>query len=234
MGSSSRDREVDVGGTQRWHTRDVLQRSLKVRGCVACAAVNWFEWKSIHSFLYEGMMFPDVRDRFLRSGGFCLRHFTIAAQIEIESWRAGGVGMAILCQDLINGERKLLRRENTVNNKKAEIEGLPGANCMFCCEKADKERILLEVLEEVRDEEPFRRAIEGQALCIRHARIALSLWSNFAARQWLVVQVEKKIEAADGDLGEFIRKHDYRYRDEDSARDRTVIDKARELILGNN
>jgi hypothetical protein len=84
-----------------WFTHDLLERAMRGGGCIICGALRMSERKSIHSFLYEGMMSPLVRRRFLDGEGFCARHFAIAREIEDECWPEGGIGVAILCQDLV-------------------------------------------------------------------------------------------------------------------------------------
>ena len=83
-----------------WATQTTLSKAFALGGCGICNAVRAAERKGIHSFLYEGMMFPFVRQQFLDGGGFCLRHFWMAKEIEDETWPTGGFGMAILCESL--------------------------------------------------------------------------------------------------------------------------------------
>jgi hypothetical protein len=160
-----------------WATQTTLSKAFALGGCGICNAVRAAERKGIHSFLYEGMMFPFVRQQFLDGGGFCLRHFWIAKEIEDETWPTGGFGMAILCEGLThlagaglsevaalepNARRTLLRR------REAHMF-LPGHDCMFCKDNRKKEQFLAEVLENLVDEEEFQKAL-GNSWAVYSAR----------------------------------------------------------------
>jgi hypothetical protein len=228
-------------GTLQVFSVQALEKALSSEGCLICAALVWFEWKSVHSFLYEGMMFPHVRRQFLDRGGFCAFHFEIAKQIERESWQAGGIGMAILCEDLIkrgmlaitkiaNGaDDKRLRQQQ--NSGAVELRS-PGALCMFCADKKEKERALLGVLEEVHGELKFRVALENPGLCLRHGQLAVAAWKQRAARDWIAEIMQNRMQELADDLEEYVRKHDHQRRAEAPGREHDSVERAQELILG--
>jgi hypothetical protein len=80
-GEPKKSSEKQSDSKALWLTRDTLSKALALGGCVICRAVHAAERKGIHSFLYEGMMFPLVRQKFLHGGGFCLRHFWMAKEM---------------------------------------------------------------------------------------------------------------------------------------------------------
>ena len=84
-----------------WLTESSLEESLRPGECLVCSNLAHSERHSIHSFLWEGMMSSHARSAFLEGGGFCARHFWIAKRVEDECWPAGGIGLAILCENLI-------------------------------------------------------------------------------------------------------------------------------------
>lgn len=225
-----------------WFTRGTLEKAFALGGCAICTAVHAAERKGIHSFLYEGMMFPGVRQKFLEGGGFCLRHFWMAKEIEDESWATGGFGIAILCEDLTrladagltdtaafepNSRSALLKRREA-------NPFLPGHDCMFCQDNRDKERFLAEVLEELIEEQKFRTPLADHGLCVRHGQLAVELWKDPEKRQNLFAQLKARTSELAADLREFIRKRDYQYRHEPPGREHDSVHRAIRSFVGPN
>lgn len=225
-----------------WFTRDTLSKAFALSGCAICNAVRAAERKGIHSFLYEGMMFPVVRQKFLDGGGFCLRHFWMAKGIEDESWATGGFGMAILCEDLVrlaeDGMADIAAVEPNSRPallKRREVHPfVPGHNCIFCKDNRDKERFLVEVLEELIEEQEFAMPLANHGLCIRHGQLALQLWKDQGKRETLFGQLKAQARELAVDLREFIRKRDYQYRDEPAGREHDSVLRAICSFVGPN
>ncbi len=223
-----------------WFTRDTLSKAFASGGCAVCNAVHAAERKSIHSFLYEGMMFPSVRQKFLAGGGFCLRHFWMAKEIEDEAWQTGGFGLAILCEDLARSASSGLAAVKAIDPtsrsgffRRSEPQGfVPGQNCMFCQDNREKAQFLGEALEELSEEEEFRGPLTANGLCIPHGQVALRIWRDPAKRDRLFSQLEARVTELGNDLREFIRKHDYQYRDEPLGREQDSVVRSMRLFVG--
>jgi hypothetical protein len=235
--------KTDPGSENRgtlWFTRDTLSKAFARGGCAICTAVHAAERKSIHSFLYEGMMFPSVRQKFLAGGGFCLRHFWMAKEIEEEAWQTGGFGLAILCEDLARSAISGLATVKAVYPtsrpglfRRSEPQAfVPGQNCMFCQENREKAQFLGEALEELSDEEEFAGPLATNGLCIPHGQVALQIWKDPAKRDRLFTQLESRLTELGNDLREFIRKHDYQYRDEPPGREQDSVERSMRLFAG--
>jgi hypothetical protein len=234
LGSSAAEGE----GAQWWYSRTELEKALKAGGCVVCVALALYERKNIHSFLYEGMMFPEVRDQFLDSAGFCARHFNIAKQVEEESWQAGGIGMAILCHELIRRELRDLSEVPERNTSRKRIRSRlvelhpPGSSCMFCKNNEDKEQVFVDLLGEVEGEEVFHRALEQNGLCAWHGQLTLARWKKEDARNWLAEILRKHMGDLMEDLQALIRKRGWEHRAEPAGAERDSVNRARQLLLG--
>jgi len=223
-----------------WFTRSALNKAFALGGCAICASVRAFERKGIHSFLYEGMMFPSVRQKFLDGGGFCLRHFWMAKEIEEVTWPRGGIAMAILCEDLTRQANAGLaivaavepNSRTTLLRRRAARPFVPGHSCMFCQDNADKETFLAEVLEELVEEPEFAKPLERNGLCVRHGQLALQVWKDHAKRDELFAQLKAQVTELSADLREFIRKYDYQYRDEPRGREQDSVPRAIRLFVG--
>lgn len=232
------------GGSPRplLFTRTALRKAFALGGCVICRAVRASEWKGIHTFLYEGMMSPMVRGDFLNAGGFCLRHFWMAQEIEEETWPTGGIGLAILCEDLMRlvdaGLENVAAAEpnsrNTWFHHREMRAFVPGHDCMFCKDNADKEKFLAEVLEELVDEQEFARPLAEHGLCARHGQLALEIWKDQAKREELFNRLRVQAAELAADLREFIRKHDYQYRSEPPGREQDSVFRAIRLLVGHS
>jgi hypothetical protein len=233
------DKKQD-SGRNLWLTRTTLSKAFALGGCAICNAVHAAERKGIHSFLYEGMMFPFVRRQFLEGGGFCLRHFWMAKEIEDETWPTGGFGMAILCESLThfadaglsevaavepNARPTLLRR------REAHMF-LPGHDCIFCQDNREKEQFLAEVLENLVDEAEFQKPLATHGLCIRHGELALQIWKDQEKRKELFAQLRTRVAELAADLREFIRKRDYQYRSEPPGREQDSLLRAIWFFVG--
>lgn len=223
-----------------WFTRSTLSRAFALGGCAICAVVHASERKGIHSFLYESMMSPSVRQKFLDGGGFCSRHFWMAKEIEEETWRRGSIAVAILCEDLtrlanagLANVAEVEPNSRTTLFRHREVRPfVPGHSCMFCQDNADKETFLAEVLEELVEEPEFAGPLERNGLCIRHGQLSLQVWKDQAKRKQLFAQLEAKVGELSADLREFIRKYDYQYREEPRGREQNPVLRALCLFAG--
>lgn len=243
VNKGKREREVEPASANRsglWFTRDTLSKAFARGGCAICNAVHAAERKSIHSFLYEGMMFPSVRQKFLAGGGFCLRHFWMAKEIEDEAWQTGGFGLAILCEDLARLAGSGLAALKAVDPsprpslfRRSEPEAfVPGQNCMFCQENREKAQFLGGVLEELSEEEEFAAPLAANGLCIPHGQVALQIWKEPTKRERLFAQMEARVIELGNDLREFIRKHDYQYRSEPRGPEQDSVLRSMRLFVG--
>ena len=223
-----------------WATQTALSKAFALGGCGICNAVRAAARKGIHSFLYEGMMFPFVRQKFLDGGGFCLRHFWMAKEIEDETWPTGGFGMAILCENLTHFADTGLSEaaavdpsaRPTVRKRREPHVFLPGHDCMFCQDNREKEQFFAEVLENLVDEAEFQKPLATHGLCIRHGELALQIWKDREKRKELFDQLRARVSELAADLREFIRKRDYQYRSEPPGREQDSLLRAVRFFVG--
>jgi hypothetical protein len=221
-------------------TRIALEQALRSGTCVICAAVHASERKSIHAFLYEGMMSPGVRQNFLQKGGFCRRHFWMAKQIEEESWQAGGIGLAILCEDLLRLAREVTeensappRKNKLLIGRRTEPVALTlGLPCVFCEENAAREAYLIEVLEELIGESQFQQVFHDQPLCVAHGRLAVSTWKSADNRRAMATALGMHLQRLAAEMRIFIDKHDHQRRDELRDEKSGVLQHAIDALVG--
>jgi len=220
-------------------SRMELQQALARGGCLICSALRRFERRTIHSFLYEGMMSADVRKQFLDTGGFCVVHFDMAIEIERESWPEGGIGLALLAEDLLRVAGRNLQHSTDareakpgLRRRRAPSPFRPGLPCMVCDALPAKEAALLETLEDCCDEEPFRSGIEARGMCFHHAELAASTWTAAEHRAWIASLTEAMIAALEADLRQLIRRHDHDNGNGQSGQEDDSVLRSMRFLLG--
>jgi len=221
-------------------TRIALEHALRSGLCLICAAVRASERKSIHAFLYEGMMSPGVRQDFLRKGGFCRRHFWMAKQIEEDSWQAGGIGLAILCEDLLRLASSIIeergaqpRKNKPLIGRRTESAAITiGSPCIFCEEHATREAYLIEILEELIGEPRFQRILQDQPLCVVHGQIAAIKWKTVENRASMATALRTQLQRLAAEMRIFIDKHDHQRRSELRDEERDVLQYAIDALVG--
>jgi hypothetical protein len=219
---------------KHWFSTSALQEALTFGGCPVCVAAAFSERRGVHAFLREGMMSPQVRQDFLRGSGFCAAHFAMAKDIEEECWKSGGIGMAILCEDIARKAKTTLDQLTQPSARSRRKPNIfePGHGCIFCEENRRKERALVEVLEEVADEPRFSAPLKVGRLCFRHGQLALELWGDAAKREWLGGIVSEQVAQLAADLRELIRKYDYQLKDEPKGREQHAVAHTAEFLFG--
>lgn len=185
-------------------------------------------------------MSPEVRQNFLRKGGFCRRHFWMAKQIEEDSWQAGGIGVAILCEDLLRLADNIIeetagapRKSRRLIGRRAEPVAITlGAPCIFCEENATREAYLIEVLEELIEEPQFQRIFTDRPLCVTHSQIALAKWKSADNRSSVTNALRAHLQRLTAEMRQFIDKHDHQRRNELHHAERNILQYTIDALVG--
>lgn len=219
-----------------------LQTALRLKGCPICRAAGAAERQSIWSFLREGMMSPEIRNKFLDQGGFCPRHFWMARDIEEESWPAGGFALATLCEQLlIRAERRMVDAERDLNSRqKAQLfrrkEKSPRSfqtyTCLFCRENEERDLMYADALEGMLEDDDCRLSFSENPLCVRHSLLCLNSWKLDRHVKWLHTSLREYVAELKDGAHEFISKHDYRRSKEPPGREAGIVKRARDFLLG--
>ncbi len=220
----------------------VLEKAVQKEGCALCLALRDIEERALFSFLYEGLSDPFSREKFVRGGGFCPRHFRIALQLATASGYVGPFQIADACQMLLNSAAAGLTKAREAQSgdkwpvwrkrRSDPTTALAGAECMFCADARDKEKDLVLALESLMSDTSIADKVAANGLCQRHAQMALSAWKNPTSRNWLAQVLRKLLERLKHHVDEFLRKHDYRFRDEPPGPEADVVRRVVEFLLG--
>jgi len=235
------DLRAQFESRSHWFTESSLEESLRPGECLVCSNLDRSKRHSIHSFLWEGMMSPHARTAFLNGRGFCARHFWIAKRIEDECWPAGGIGVAILCENLIDQAVANLPTQESLSQP--DSHGLfwrkretrlrpPGSECIFCRERREREESLLDALQFLKQRPGWTQNLERSPLCVCHSLLALRIWKDPADRKQLRSALVGHLRELQAELGEFIRKHDWNCRDEPLGPEKDSVFRAIQILTG--
>lgn len=200
-------------------------------GCPLCRLTEASVSRYLDALMYELVNDIEMRDRLRRSFGFCNTH---AHQLLKTVGLSLGIG--ILYRDLANTALKQLeqvkfssprsltlrtakealdRNQPSAATEQAVAALTPPESCPACAYQADKENRLLAVMLDLLKDERMRTALQTSAgLCLPHLRRAFQLTRDESAFETLVSLARDRLTALRAELDEFIRKNDYRFRQE--------------------
>lgn len=218
-----------------------LLDAFKQEGCPICSL-------TLHSVAHymESMNYDSVGDQVFRSQlkealGFCNTHahqwlrtafllgtaeiYQDILRILVESLQK----RTVHSDDLANRLGSLLHLEETGGD--ATIIH-PTASCPACAHVARTESMLVKTLSEQLSDPSFRAVYEASSgLCIPHLRMAFAISPSETSETLRAhaLHVEENMLAQ---LGEIIRKHDYRFRDEPVGDERGAAERAVQHVAG--
>ncbi len=206
-----------------------LCEAVKEPGCPVCRLTL----EAVASYL-DHLMYADVnairlREQLRLSRGFCPEHARQVLGI------GHALGVAIIYKDVIDnliraletGEyrpsppwrriKALSLHGDAAQETTKVVEDLgPQRECPACAERRTMEDVFLGTINDHLEADPeFVEALrQSDGLCLPHFRRALQLVPSRQAFNTLVSLQLAQWQALSQELGEFIRKHDYRFRHE--------------------
>ncbi len=197
-----------------------LLEVLKGETCPICRLMSRHVARYLDTISYEAVNDVQIRDRLRAALGFCPTH----------SWQwlelNNALATAIIYQDVL---RELRRRLDALEppdaggllnfgrRGKGRLDALTPAAACSACEVRDQAATraldtFATLLAEVDFSDEYQRS--RARLCLVHLRDVLTLISDAAIFRRLVSIERDILEFTEGQLGELIRKYDYRFRDE--------------------
>lgn len=218
----------------------------KEEGCPICSLVAKTSLRSLDNLMWERVNDPRTREHLLASQGFCNWHAWMLLQVEHSR-----SGIAILHEHLVRKQtdileslrrfhsperpwKRLLRRLfGTAEEAKAVRDRKRKAPCPICAQVGYSEETYLTICLQFVTDPDFQRSFESSfGLCLPHLYMAASLEPDHPNLPALLQQQIAKMEAIKGDLQEFIRKQDYRFRNELVGGEGTAWQRSIELLTG--
>jgi hypothetical protein len=197
-------------------------------GCPVCTLIHRAGTRYMEGIFNESMLDPDVRQKLVKSLGFCYNHTWQSIDLKLSD----ALGHAILYQDLVKDAiQKIVENEQNPGNKlTSALESL--AECPACMiEEAALERILDTIVVALRNEDFVTEFRQSSGLCLPHLQLLLPKLDRKRQTTILGFQFEC-LENLKGELAEFIRKSDYRFRDESIGKEGDSYKRAAALIHG--
>jgi len=210
----------------------VLEALQKSKGCFFCDLIKKVSFKYLDALLYEKVNDGGVRKELLKSKGFCHRH----AHELVSIGGALGIGIIYDAQmshflEFIDLNKKRITRRNRKgtldvcgsadgndgNGRKGLSYLWFGKNrCPACrVENEAIKRYFKIFIDSLKTEKEMRDAFESfGTLCVPHFLKLLDYTGNTEMREYIIEQEEKKIKDLKAVLKEFIRKQDYRFKEE--------------------
>jgi hypothetical protein len=226
---------------------DALQAALHREGCAICAVLLENMQMMMDSWQYEGFTNVDHRHELIRTRGFCPLHTWQLAQLPT-SFQLGVVYREVLT-DIVG---ILERQQQAADTAKAphsfldklrpqrQSTGMGSVRplfeqCYFCQERDRIEARLIGTFVGLISEQEIRDLLsQSTGLCLMHfgqARAQAEARDAERARYLLDCQ-HTCLKRALAEVGELVRKHDYRFKDEPRGDEMTSWRRAAEMCAG--
>lgn len=172
-------------------------------GCPVCRLALDSVHHYLDSLVYEYVNKPSTHEAVRAAWGFCPAH---AWHVEDEI-NASAFGIAVLYEGVV---RNLIRDAGSASPKKAASALKPSGPCPACKHQQTIEEHLIRNLMEHLSQDEFAEGFRKSAgLCVPHLRLALAAPGGSKER---LLAIQREIwSGLLAELGEFIRKHDYRF-----------------------
>lgn len=207
-------------------------------GCPLCRLVG----ESLHRYLdawkYDRFTDIEMRQELRRTRGFCHAH----------TWQLVQMGatlpLAQAYRDIISDTVENLQRgkeENTRQPTKGLLSRLFENNsgqtlCPACRYKEQTEAHTVHTLRQaLLDEAFYKQFAASHGLCLPHFHLACTAKLANTPGDWLTLLRQAQLECLqrlEADLGELIRKHDYRFKDEPRGPEMLSWKRAAGLVAG--
>lgn len=226
-----------------------LLDACKKGGCPLCTLALEAVCRYLDATIYENVNDPGLRTAVAGARGYCNDH-----SWQLREMRAG-FGVALMYRDVLRhtaediahsgradlfangqGHGGLLDRLFAGGDGAGDPEESaadPHLSCPACRERERYELIFLGVLLEHSGEEKVAQAVrQSGGLCLVHLNQASAATHDAAALTRLLDLQRACMDALDGELSEFIRKHDYRFSPEGMGAEGDSWIRAIEMVAG--
>jgi hypothetical protein len=188
--------------------------------CPLCYLVAVGTERHLRFLFHESVNDPGIREELRASLGYCARHTSDAARF------GNALGVSILYHDLTTQAIRRLRAQ--ASRRQAPSR----APCPLCRdEQQDAVRYAGALADALREGEMKTLYGRSYGLCVPHLEVVLSQASHEVAA-FLCAQEDARLSLLAQELGEFIRKSDYRFAGEPAGQERDAWRRALEKIAG--
>jgi len=207
--------------------------ALPKRGCVVCRLGHDVEMHYIKDVLYSQTTSVETRGKLREARGFCAAHAKLLDEI------GQALDLSIIYQDVLMTTRQVLERPSLRQiasqrgRQRLSDELAPQGQCPACAHRAELQDVYIEtLLDHLLDPEFVEKVRAADPLCLPHYRHGIEQQASPAQFQTLrEIQIEHWNQLI-ADLGEFVRKHDHRFRHEPVGQEGDAWIRAIDAIVG--
>lgn len=188
---------------RRTNTYYELLDAMKEKGCPVCLLLEAYTDRYIDNLLYESVNDTNLRAKLVSSGGFCKEH---SKKLLRFGYKGYALGISIIYKDLVNAYYNTLNTQGTLSSSR---------KCLICEVLEDVEsRILEELIKNIKDYEFYQVYKGSDGLCMFHLSKVLAISKDREVNELFLELTALKLKGLLDQLLEFIRKQDYRFREE--------------------
>jgi len=181
--------------------------------------------------LYECVNDAVVREKLIRSKGYCPRHAHLLTTFR------DGLGTAILYREQLELALRFLEDLGGMSARRLRKDAVAlwtrHESCPACrVETESREGNLAVLLEGLSEPEMRKTLAGGPGLCLPHLLSAVGRAEDAAVRAFLLELHCRKLKALADELSEYLRKQDYRFRDEGIGREGDSWLRAVRMMVG--
>jgi hypothetical protein len=197
-------------------------------GCPICTLIQRVGTQYIEGIYSESLLDPNIRLKLVDSLGLCYEHTWRSIDLKLSD----ALGHAILFKDLIKDVLNKLKRFELKTGAQL-TDGMDAvASCPVCrIEHETEERVIDSIKSALRTQDFLADFSQSSGICVPHLK---PLLRNLDAKQRAII-VEHQylcLERLQGELAEFIRKSDYRFRDELMGEEGDSYKRAADIMIG--
>jgi len=146
------------------------------------------------------------------------------------------IQLAQAYRDILSDAKEQLEKEKSTRRQRWFEPKRSHTPCPACRQKTDAEARLISTLREaLLDPSFYTQFSASSGLCLNHFRLACELKPSVSQEAWLPLLRKAQIaclQRLDEQLGELIRKHDYRFKNEARGDEMVSWKKAAGLVAG--
>lgn len=207
-----------------------LLHACSQEGCLICNLAQESTRRYLEAFKYEQFTDVEIREELRRTQGFCHTH----------TWQLVRMGASLplaqayrdVLSDSIDQLRRSIPTAPGVGRFRHLLAGKSGAgragatgstrpDCPACKRHAlAEERYIQDLRQALLDDAFMEQLSASSGLCLEHFRLANELRQTVVHGDWQQRLQQAQLtclEHLDARLGELIRKHDYRFQDEEKG-----------------
>jgi hypothetical protein len=222
----------------------VLFQACTQDGCLLCRLQQESTHRYLDAWKYEHFTDVDLRQQLRHTQGFCHTH----------TWQLAHMGaslqLALAYREVLSDTIDQLQQQSKTNASttgnflrrllEARTDEMDATSnqiaCPACVNRAKAEaRYAHSLAQAILDDEFYTRFSHSSGLCLHHFHLTSTLKAatlNGDWRQRLQQAQLTCLQHLDEQLGELIRKHDYRFKDEERGAEMRAWKRAASLVAG--